>query len=338
MYASLAAPAARTVAAGPVLALDLGATRVRAAAVSVDGRVLARGERRTPGADGPAAVVDAAIRLLQRVATDLDADQRSALVGIGIGAPGPVDPRAGTLVDPPNIGPGFRDVPLTFPIGAALGLPAFLERDTNVAALGEHAYGAARGARDFLYVTVSTGIGGAIVAGGELYGGADGLAGELGHLPVGLDEPPCACGGAGHLEATSSGSGIARQARALAAAGTAPGIAARQERLSPRRLEGRDVAELEAAGDPDAAAIMAHARRAFAAAMVALVDIFNPELIVVGGGIADAEGDRLLGPARDAVARVAFRIQRERVRIVPSVLGEDVGLAGAQPLVALRGV
>ena len=180
-------------------------------------------------------------------------------------------------------------------------------------------------------------MGGAIVAAGRLYGGADGLAGEIGHLSVGLDEPPCACGGAGHLEALSSGSGIARQARVVAASGRAPGIAAAEARLAPRPLEGRDVAELEAAGDADAAAIMARARRAFAAALVGLVDVFNPELIVVGGAVADAEGERLLGPARAEVARVGFRIQRERVRIVPAALGEDVGLVGAVPLLALRG-
>jgi glucokinase len=321
---------------GPVLALDLGASRIRVAAVAPDGRLLARDDGLTPGAQGPAAVLSACIERLRGVAEQLDPPIRAFLVGIGISAPGPVDPRLGTLVEPPNIGPGFVDVPFAEPIEAALGMPARLERDTNVAALAEQAYGAARGARDFLYITVSTGIGGAIVAGGELYGGADGVAGEIGHLPVETADIVCLCGTPGHLEGASSGSGIARQAATAVASGRAPGLAALAGRIAPAPLEARHVAEAEAAGDPDAAAIMERARGAFAAATIGLVNLFNPELIVVGGSLAQAQGDRWLDPARRAVARGAFRIPRERVRIVPASLGDDVGLVGAQPLLARR--
>ena len=121
-------------------------------------------------------------------------------MGIGISSPGPVDPRAGTVVEPPNLGPNFHDVPLADDMEALLGLPAFLDRDTNVAALGEAAYGAGRGQYDFIYVTVSTGVGGSIVTDGRLFHGPDGMAGELGHVPVELDGPICGCGGHGHLE------------------------------------------------------------------------------------------------------------------------------------------
>jgi glucokinase len=322
--------------AGPVLALDLGASRIRVAAVAPDGRLLARADGRTPGAAGPAAVVDACIEHLRGIVDQLDPATRAALAGIGISAPGPVDPRTGTLVEPPNIGPGFVDVPFAAPISHALGLPARLERDTNVAALAEQAYGVARDMDDFLYITVSTGIGGAIVAGGELYGGADGVAGEMGHVPVETKDIVCLCGTPGHLEGVSSGSGIARQAAAAAASGRAPGLAALVERLAPASLEARHVAEAEEAGDRDAAAIMERARGAFGDALIGLVNVFNPELIVVGGGLAQGQGDRLLEPARRAVAEGAFRIPGERVRIVPAALGDDVGLVGAQPLLARR--
>lgn len=321
---------------GPVLALDLGASRIRVAAVTPDGRLLARDDGRTPGADGPPAVLAACIERLRGVVARLDPASRAGLAGIGISAPGPVDPRAGTLVEPPNIGPGFVDVAFAAPIEQALGLPARLERDTNVAALAEQAYGAARDARDFLYITVSTGIGGAIVAAGELYGGADGVAGEMGHIPVESADIVCLCGTPGHLEGASSGSGIARQAVAAAKSGRAPGLAALVGRLSPAPLEARHVAEAEDAGDPDAAAIMERARGAFAAAVIGLVNVFNPELIVVGGGLAQGQGDRLLDPTRRAAAQGAFRIPGERVRIVPAALGDDVGLVGAQPLLARR--
>jgi glucokinase len=322
--------------AAPVLALDLGASRIRAAIVTGDGRILVRRDGRTPGADGPAAVVDACIAHLRAVRDDAPSAVAAALAGIGLAAPGPVDPRAGTLVEPPNIGPGFRDVAFAAPIGAALGLAAVLERDTHVAALAELAFGAAVGCRDFLYLTVSTGFGGAIVVGGRLHGGPDGVAGELGHLAVDLDGPACACGGRGHIEAICSGSGIARLATAAARDGRSPVLAARLAARAPHPLEGRDVAEAAEAGDPEAGAILDRARLAFAELVVGLVNVFAPERIVVGGSLAAAQGERLLGPARDAVSRTAFRIPRERVEIVPAALGDDVGLVGAVPLLALR--
>ena len=328
----------RPVAPGNVLALDLGASRIRVALVTPQGVVVARDETLTPGADGPDAVVAACIERLRAVASAAAARSGGSAVGVGISAVGPLDARAGVLVDPPNVGPAFRNVAISAPVASALGLPVSLERDTNVAALAEQTYGAARGTTDFLYITVSTGIGGAIVAGGELYLGPDGVAGEIGHIPVALDEPPCGCGGAGHLEAVSSGSGIARQARLAMETGRATGLVQLASRLAPRTIEARDVAAAEDAGDADAAAIMERARRSFATAMVGLVNVFNPQLIVVGGSLARAQGDRWLEPARREVERVAFTIARRRVRIVPAELGDDVGLIGAQPLLGLREV
>ena len=322
-------------AAAPVLALDLGASRIRAAVVAPDGRILVRREGRTPGTDGPDAVVAACIDHLRSVREAATPDVAAALAGVGLAAPGPVDARAGTLVEPPNIGPGFRDVPFAGPIAEALGLPAALERDTHVAALAELSFGAASGCLDFLYLTVSTGFGGAIVSGGRLYGGPDGVAGELGHLTVDLDGPPCGCGGRGHIEAICSGSGIARQATAAALAGRSPALAELLAARAPAELEGRDVAEVAEAGDAAAAAIIDRAREAFAALVVGLVNAFAPERIVVGGGLAEGQGERLLQPAREAVRATAFRIPRERVRIVPAALGDDVGLVGAVPLLAL---
>jgi glucokinase len=328
-------PTPRT-AAGPILALDLGASRIRTAVVTADGRILERSEGRTPGARGGQAIIDACRDHLTLIRDRLAPETRASLVGIGISAPGPLNPRTGTLVDPPNVGAGARDLPLAAPIGDALGLPVVMERDTNVAALGELTYGVARGVRDFLYLTVSTGIGGAIVANGSLYGGADGFAGEIGHLPVGIDWPPCGCGGVGHLEATSSGSGIVRQALIAVDEDRSPGLSALVDRVGRAALEARHVADAADAGEIDAAAIMDLARRAFAAALVGLVNTFNPELIVIGGSLAAAQGERLLGPARREVERVAFRVPRATVRIVTAALGGDVGLLGGQPLFALR--
>jgi len=315
--------------AGAVLALDLGGTQIRAAAVLPGGALVGVRRSRTPVRHGAEAIVAACIAALEAARDDL-ATRADAPppIGIGISAPGPVDPRAGAIVDPPNLGPTVRDIPLAGRIGEALGLPAVLDRDTQVAALAEGRFGAAAGCDDFLYVTVSTGIGGAIVTGGRLVRGPDGTAGELGHLLVDRHGPPCGCGMLGHLEGIASGSGIARRARQAAERGESDLLA---ELVLSRgdAFGARDVAQAEEAGDAAATSIMEDARDAFAVSCVSLTDIFNPSLIVVGGSLAAGQGDRLLRPARAAVARGAFRRPAARVEIVPAALGDDVGLVGA---------
>ncbi|MHB8672489.1 MAG: ROK family protein [Candidatus Limnocylindrales bacterium] len=323
-------------AAGPILALDLGASRIRAAVVRPDGSIAARAEGPTRIGDGPVAVVADAVALLAAVRSVAASADVGGIVAVGISAPGPVDPVGGLLLEPPNLGPAFRDLPLAAPLGSAMRLPAVLERDTNVALLGEHAFGAAMGVRHALYLTVSTGIGGAVLVDGRLLAGSGGLGGELGHVVVDLDGPPCGCGARGHLEAYSSGVGIARAARDAIDRGGAPGLSDLARRSGARPITARDVAEAEERGDPDAAAIMELARRAFAAALVGMVDVFAPEIVVVGGSIAAAQGERLLGPARDAVRATAFRTAASRVRIVAAALGDDVGLIGALALVRAR--
>jgi len=287
--------------------------------------------------EGPAAVVRACAEALAGSRDSAPADVRDAIVGIGISSPGPVDPWRGIVVDTPNMGPDYRDVHIAEAIESALGLPTFLDRDTNVAALGEMAFGAARGVRDFLYLTVSTGVGGAIVIDGRILHGPDGTAGELGHVPVSIDpDVRCGCGGVGHLEALSSGTAIAKAARRAVADGASPFLASAAARKGLDALEARDVAGGEDAGDQACHIIMETARRAFAVACVGFVDAFNPSRIVVGGAIADAQGDRLLQPARDEVAATAFKTPRSRVQIVRAQLGGDVGLAGCHPLVIAR--
>lgn len=316
-----------------VLALDLGGTQIRAAAILPTGGRLGRRAAATPLAGGAAAVYAASADLLRGVIADLPAGVRDRLVAVGISSMGPVDPWRGLVVDPPNV-VALRNAPLAGEIEARVGLPAYLERDTNVAALAEQWLGAARGCRDFMYVTVSTGLGGSIYRDGSLMLGPDGTAGEVGHVCLIPDGGPrCGCGGTGHLEAISSGSGLANQARDELAAGRSPFLAIRAK-AAP--LTGRDVAEGELADDAVCTRLMEQARRAFAIACVGWVNAFNPERIVVGGTVADRQGERWLEPARAAVAGTAFHSPARRVRIVRSELGNDVGLAGAWPLVEER--
>jgi glucokinase len=271
-------------------------------------------------ADGPAAILDACRAAMRAALEEAPAEIRGAIVGIGICTPGPLDPWRGVVLQTPNMGPDFVDVPIAAELASAFGLPAFLDRDTNVAALGEMAFGAARGCPDFIYLT---------------FHGPDGTAGELGHTPVAMDGV-CNCGAVGHLEAFVGGAAMARVARGAVADGKSPYLATCAAQRGVDTIEARDIATGEDAGDEACHAIMERGRRAFAIACVGFVDSLNPTRIVVGGAIADAQGERLLGPARAEVAATAFRTPRSRVQIVPAELGADVGLAGAHPLVIAR--
>ena len=250
---------------------------------------------------------------------------------MGISSPGPVDPRTGVVLEPPNLGADFRDVPLAADVAAALGLPAFLDRDTNVALLGERAFGAARGETDAIYLTVSTGVGGAILSGGHILRGPDGLAGELGHIAVQLDGPPCGCGGRGHVEAIASGVALAREAEAAAANGTSPFLVERA--ATGEELTARDVTAGAAAGDPTCIALLDRARQAVSAACVTIANTLNPHLIVIGGAIGLALGESLLQEVRAALRDEVFPVIGRRVRVANPELGDDVSLAGAWPLV-----
>ena len=203
---------------------------------------------RPPVGDGPDAVLAACASALQESRAGVDESTRSGLLAIGVSSPGPVDPWRGVIVDPPNLGPDFHSIPIAAVLSKELALPVFLDRDTNVAALGEMAFGAARGCTDFLYLTVSTGFGGAIVADGRLIHGPDGMAGEVGHMQVELDGPLCGCGGVGHVEALCSGRALARDAAAAAPGRRSPFLAGRAAAKAPAALDARDVAEGAAAG------------------------------------------------------------------------------------------
>lgn len=296
-----------------MLALDLGGTQLRTAVVTVDGRLFGRRASATPRTAGE--IVDAAVGSFREslAAADRDLGRPARPEAIGISAPGPIDIANGVLLDPPNMDRSLWGFPLADVIGQELRLPVHLERDTHVAALGERDFGAARGLTDFVYLTVSTGIGGAVYTGGRLMTGPDGVAGELGHLSIDQDGPPCGCGARGHLEAIASGTGIA-----LAFGDDASRVAVYEE-----------------VGNERAHAVMDRARQAFATAMVSVVDIFNPQRVIVGGGVAIGQGDRLLEPARQAVREQSFKRQAARAEIVAAELGDDVGLIGALSLVGL---
>jgi glucokinase len=303
----------------PVLALDFGGTQLRSAVVLPDGTVLGRLATRTPRTARE--IVAASVAQLHESAAAAGVARPTQLA---ISAPGPLDPYRGVILTPPNLDRTLWDFPFAQALGDALGVDAVMERDTQVAVLAEGRFGAARGETDYVYMTVSTGIGGGVVSDGRLLRGPDGLAGELGHLTIDYNGPVCGCGMPGHLEAIASGTGIARRAAQVG-----------MQRAEKTAIDARWVAERADAGDPDAREIMDDARRAFGAAVVTIADVFNPSVLVVGGGIAIAQGDRLFDPAREALKQSGYSHQAKRLRIVPAELGDDVGLVGGRSLVGL---
>ncbi|HID85851.1 MAG TPA: ROK family protein [Anaerolineae bacterium] len=250
------------------------------------------------------------------------------VVGIGIGAPGPLNPWTGVIHHAPNL-PGWRDVPLRDIIQEEFQMPTFLGNDANVAALAEHRFGAGQGVDDLIYMTVSTGIGGGVIVGGQLLLGADGLAGEVGHMTLEPHGPRCNCGNIGCLEALAAGPAIARDARQRIEEGARTAIV---------DLVGGDLSQVtakvvgQAAQEGDELAIELIRRAGFyiGVGIVNLIHLFNPRLFVIGGGVSKV-GDLLFDPIRAVVRERAMPAMRE-VRIVPATLGDDVGLLGAVAL------
>lgn len=233
------------------------------------------------------------------------------IAAAGLSAPGPLDQRRGVILTTQNIA-GFVDsnFPIAARVEAALGGPrVFLDRDTVMAAIGEGTAGAAKGIRDFVYLTVSTGVGGAIVTGGRMVRGTSNTAGELGHFPVGLDPAPrCRCGSFGCVEAYAAGRNLAE----------AYGVS-----------DASIVYANAASGDARACALIARAEAALANLAVGIVNALNPERIVVGGSVAEHEPSHVLEPMRRAIAERAFKVPAAAVTVVPSMLGGDVSIVGA---------
>jgi glucokinase len=230
------------------------------------------------------------------------------VVALGCAAPGPLDHRSGLVHEAPNLA-GVREWPLAQGLTAALdGMAVSVDRDTSVALIGEVLAGAARGARDVVYVTVSTGLGGAILSDGRVVRGATATAGEIGHWPVGLEGPRCGCGSFGCAESFAAGRNLAE----------AFGVE-----------DAEAVYAAAAGGDDRARALVVRAEAALGNLAIGLVNVLNPSLIVVGGAIAEKQPAHVFAPMERAIAARAFRAPAAAVRVVPAALGPDVGPIGA---------
>jgi glucokinase len=307
--------------------IDLGGTQLRVAVADDRGRLRTVVRHPTEAARGRQHVID---RIVAAVAEALERDGTAPgrVRALGIGLPGPVDPAAGLVISPANL-PGFHNVPLNRILTRATRIPSFLHHDAHLAALGEHRRGAARGTSEMIYVTVSTGIGAGLVLRGELYAGAHGIAGEVGHIVVQRDGPLCTCGNRGCLEAIASGTGIARAARESAPGRSASALHGLEHPYA------EDVVRAARAGDQLANAILENAGTYLGLAIGTLVNLFNPQLIVLGGSVVKA-GNLLLGPMRGSMNASSWKASRRGLRIVRPALGDDAGLIGAVEFAQLR--
>lgn len=307
-----------------VLAIDIGGTKLAAGVVDRDGRILARGEVPTLAAEGPARVLERIVGLGQALLGRPEVS-RGAVHRIGIGCAGPVDRLAGLVLNPPNL-PGWTRVALASHLQQAFGLPAVLENDANAAALGEFRYGAGKGARSLVYLTVSTGIGGGIILDGKIWHGLNDAAGEIGHMTLIPDGPLCGCGNHGCLEAIASGPSIARRAREALTDGR------------PTRLRGMpgltsaDVVRLAQEGDKVAGEVWGETVRYLGLGVSAAITILAPERVVIGGGVTEA-GEFLFEPLRCEVRSRVKLVPMESIPILPAVLGRDVGILGSAAVV-----
>ncbi len=307
-------------APAPVGAIDLGGTNIRAAVVDAQGGLSGFVTRPTHASGGPDIVIDRIIAALQETLARASVNLVD-LAAVGIGAPGPLDWQAGVIHEAPNL-PGWHEVPLVARVADAVGLPTFLENDANAAALAERQYGVGRGAMNMLYITVSTGVGGGLILDGQLWHGAYGSAGEFGHMTVDFEGPLCDCGNRGCIEAIASGPDMAAWVGEQIAAGRASSLGGQVD------LSGRDVVEAAQQGDGVALTALNRAGRAVGFGVINVAHLVNLDMVVVGGGIANA-GDLLFDPLRATVKTHLLESTAPNLRLEPWSLGEDVGLLGA---------
>jgi len=248
----------------------------------------------------------------------------------GVAAAGLCNPVTGTIIESPNL-PEWRDVPFASWLQQDLALPVFIANDANAAALGELRYGAGRGLRDFIYVTVSSGIGGGLVLGGELYAGHSNTAGEVGHIPVEPDGPPCGCGSHGCLEAVASGLALAREASRRLAQGE-PSVLLELCRGDTSMVTAELVHQAALRGDGLALELAEQTGRYLGIAFAGLINVLNPEAIIVGGGLSKM-GDLLLGPTVRTLRERSYELPARECRITVTPLGDMGGVLGAVALV-----
>ncbi|MEJ2605714.1 MAG: ROK family protein [Anaerolineales bacterium] len=309
------------------MAVDLGGTHIRAAyfpKFEASPATLTKVE--TLASEGPDAVIE---RITQAIESQIPDGVEIRNLRIGIGAPGPLDPATGVVLDAPNL-PGWVDFHLVDRMRAHFDCPIALGNDANMAALGEWRFGAGIDTQNLVFLIIGTGIGGGIINAGQLITGTCGLAGEVGHVSITSDGPRCGCGQSGHVEALAAGPAIARRAMAKLADGQASTLREKYEAEGSIRSE--DIGRAAGEGDSLALETLEETGDILGRHLANLAHIFNPEIFVLGGGVSQI-GEPFFQPIRAAFRKyVMHPAYLEGLRIVPATLGDDGGLVGAMIL------
>ncbi len=308
------------------IGVDLGGTKMALGVLDEERNVLWESKERSTGQ-----TEDQLVEMLVREIEEAR-QARPAVAAAGLGIPATIDRRRGVAIASVNL--PIADAPIRDLVAERTGLPVFIDNDANVAALAENLYGAAKGTRFAVMVTVGTGIGGGLVIDGELYRGSIGAGAELGHTVVELDGPRCQgyCPGRGCVEALASGTALGREGRD--AAEGAPDSALGRLAAEGTEIDGRAVTEAALAGDGTAVAVVALVGRRLGAALTSFANIFNPEVIVVGGGVI-AAGELMLGPAREEV-RARALAPMNATPVLAAELGPDAGMIGAAAMARIE--
>ena len=302
-----------------VVGVDVGATKIAAGVISPEGEVL--GRVRYPTARTPEKLLSGIVRAVSEVGDGFEVE------GACVAVPGSLMARDDTIVYSPNLH-AIEGIRLKDELEPEVGLPLTIENDNNAAAWGEFRFGAGRGADHLVYVGLGTGIGGGVVFHGRLLRGAQGAGGELGHVTIHATGPRCACGNRGCLEAFASGNAIGRRAREVAAEKPKSALG---RLAAEREVLGEDVAMLAHEGDEAALRVLEEVGRWLGVGLAGFVNVFNPDVVAVGGGAMGA-GELLLGPAREEVRLRARPPARELAEIKEATLGPDSGMIGAAAL------
>lgn len=316
----------------PIVAVDIGGTKIIAAVINQKGEKLSRVYHPTLAEQGPEKVIGRLASSI-RLAVNRSGNALEEIGGISLAVAGLIDVNRGLVTTAPNL-PHWENVRLGDILQDEFKIPVFLLNDASAAALGEHRFGAGIGIDNLIYVTVSTGIGGGFILNDKLFEGTDGSAAEIGHMIVLADGPACRCGQNGCLEALASGSAIARMARERLLEG--------QKSILKNLIEGEVVSvtaeHVARAGrkkDIVALAIIKEAAYYLGIGLSNLVNLLNPQMIVIGGGVS-AMGEMILRPARRSMKEHAFKLPASTVRVVKSKLSPDSGILGAAAYAYLR--
>jgi glucokinase len=304
-----------------VIGVDLGGTKLLAGAVDAQLRVHHRAYRLAR----PSAALETIVAAVEEAREATTREVRA----VGLGIPCLVEPATGVAMACNHL--PLVDMPVRDLMAERLGLPVVVDNDANAALVAEWRFGAARGARHALMLTIGTGVGGGLLVGGRIVRGASGAAGELGHVVIDEDGPPCpgTCPNHGCLESLCSGPALAREG--TRAAREAPESGLGRALAAGREITGPLVTELAHDGDEAARRVVGALGEHLGVAMAGFVNVFNPEVVVIGGGLV-AAGELMLGPARAVVAERALRPARDQVRIVPARFGDESGMLGAAAL------